>query len=297
MARLWSTITATTTVIGHAKIVFVAIACAVDTLSLILMAVRWRLLLRSAGSGASLWETLLAYSAGVFVSNITPARILGGDTCRAVLIPRPGGWPPMKSIAASVVYDRATDVPGFLMLGAIALPTLQRTSPHWALLALIALVAALVWRPIYRRLAQRLGRWHQALVGRKMTGSVFAAVGCSLIIWLLDVTRIMLVGAAFDVRFVPSQAAAVSLLRLGSGLVPVPGGVGVVDGALVAGFLWLGVPPATAAALAFVERVIVFGWATALGGLALLLVGGRRALKNARGGAAPSTSLPAELPD
>jgi uncharacterized membrane protein YbhN (UPF0104 family) len=296
MTEVWSTISATTAAIGHAKIAFVATACAVDTLSLILMACRWRLLLRSVGSGASFWDTLLAYSGGVFVCNVTPARTVGGDACRAALIRRPGGLPPMTAIVASVVYDRATDIPGILLLGVLALPTLRPTSPRWALLALIALVAAVVARPLHRRLVGGTGPWRQALSGREMNASLATAIGCSLVIWLLDVARIMLVAAAFDVRFVPSQAAAVSLLRLGSGLVPVPGGIGVVDGALVAGFVWLGLPAATAAALAVVERAIVYGWATALGAVALLLLGGSRALKNARAGAA-STSLPIGIPD
>src|SRR5262249_31764543 len=163
-------------------------------------------------------------------------------------IRRRGDSPPVKAIAASVVYDRATDVLGFLLLGLLALPTLRPKSPHWYVLALPALAAALAARPLYRRPISRIGQWPQSLIGRAMGAWVAAAVGCSLIFWLLDVTRIMLVGAAFDVRFVPSQAAAVSLLRLGSGLVPVPAGIGVVDGALVAGFIWLGLAPATAAA-------------------------------------------------
>jgi uncharacterized membrane protein YbhN (UPF0104 family) len=285
MTRLWSTITATTAVIGHARIGFVAAAFVVDTLSLVVMAFRWRLLLRSLGSGATLWEALLAYSAGVCVCNITPARSLGGDACRAALIRRPGGSPPVKAIAASVIYDRATDVPGFLLLGVLALPTLRPKSPHWALVALLALVAALVARPLYRRLLPRIGQWHPAVIGKEMDAALAAAVGCSLLIWLLDVTRIVLVGRAFDVRFVPSQAAAVSLLRLGSGLVPVPAGIGVVDGALVAGFIWLGQAPVTAVALAIVERAVVYAWGSALGAAALLLLGGSRAFRKARSGA------------
>src|ERR1700722_10349013 len=105
MTGLWSTITATAAVIGHAKIGFVAAAFVVDTLSLVLMACRWRLLLRSLGSGATLWEALLTSSGGICVSNITPARTLGGDACRAALIRRPGGSPTVKAIAASVMYD------------------------------------------------------------------------------------------------------------------------------------------------------------------------------------------------
>src|SRR5262245_18261128 len=132
------------------------------------MAFRWRLLLRSLGSGASLWEALLAYSAGVCVCNITPARTLGGDVCRAALIGRPGGVPPLKTIAASVVYDRATDVPGFLLLGVLALPVLKPSSANWAVLALVALAAGLLARLLYRRRRQRMGQWHEALIGRRV---------------------------------------------------------------------------------------------------------------------------------
>src|SRR5262249_12597222 len=145
-----------------------------DTLSLIVMAFRWRLLLHGVGSRAGLWETLLAYSAGVCVSNITPARTLGGDACRAVLIRRPDGWPPMKAIAASVAYDRATDIPGILLLGLIALPALKPKSPHWMLLALLALIVAVVARPIYRRVVSRFARWHQWMIGGRMDASIAA---------------------------------------------------------------------------------------------------------------------------
>jgi uncharacterized membrane protein YbhN (UPF0104 family) len=282
MTWSWSTITATTDALSHAKVGFIAAAVAVDTLSLVVMAVRWRLLLHGVGSRARLWETLLAYSAGVCVSNVTPARTVGGDACRAALISRPGGLPPFKAIAASVVYDRATDIAGFVMLGVIALPVLMPKSPHWTLLTLVAVAVAIVARPIYRRVVSRFSRWHQSMIGSRMDASIAAAVGCSLTIWLLDITRVMLIGRAFDVRLIPSQAATISLIRLGSGLVPIPAGIGVVDGALVGGFVWLGLPPPTAIALAVVERAIVFGWATALGAVALLLLGGVRALKKAR---------------
>jgi len=174
------------------------------------------------------------------------------------------------------------------MLGVLALPVLRPKAPHWTLLAPLALAAALAARPLFRRLISKIGQWHQAAIGREMGGSVAQAVACSLMIWSLDITRIMLVGGAFGVRFAPSQAATVSLLRLGSGLMPIPAGIGVVDGALVAGFIWLGLPPTTAAALALVERAIVYAWGTALGAGALLLAGGSRALKKALTGAAAS---------
>jgi uncharacterized membrane protein YbhN (UPF0104 family) len=280
MRDVWSTVTAATAALGHAKPGFVAAAFAVDTMALVLMAFRWRVLLRSLGSGASLWETLLAYSGGVCVCNITPARTLGGDACRAALIQRPGGSPPVKAIVASVFYDRTGDAAGILLLAVLALPVIRPRSPGWTVLAAIVLAIALM--SLSRRIVRRIAQWHRAAIGHLTGRSVAVAVGLSIAIWLLDITRIMLVGKALGVGFGPSQAAAVSLLRLGSGAVPVPAGIGVVDSALVGGFMWLGQPVATAAALAVVERVIVFGWATALGAVALLLLGGSRALKKAR---------------
>src|SRR5262249_51156389 len=157
------------------------------------------------------------------------------------------------------------------------------TSQKWAVPAVLVLAALAVGaRPLYRRLASRIGQWHRSAIG-DLTGRTLATVvGCSLAVWLLDITRVMLVGQALGVGFVPSQAAALSLIRVGSGTVPVPAGIGVVDTALVGGFMWVGQPVATAAAMAVVERVIVFGWATALGAVALILLGGSRAVKKAR---------------
>ena len=285
VTEIWAAIGSTMTVLRHADLGFVGAALVVDTLALVLMSFRWRLLLRSLGSGASLWEALVAYAAGVFVCNVTPARTVGGDACRAALIRRPGGVPPMKAVAASVVYDRMTDVPGLLMLGALAAPILKPTS-GWTILGLLALAVVVAAPLLYRRLVRRMAERHPAIIGRAMGTSMAAAAACSLVIWSLDITRIMLVGRAFGVRFLPGQAAAVTLLRLGTGVVPVPAGIGVVDSALVAAFVWLGQPLSSAAALAIVERAIVFGWDTALGAVALLLSGGTRALQRARTGAA-----------
>src|SRR5262249_10559324 len=99
------------------------------------------------------------------------------------------------------------------------------------------------------------------------------------VIWSLDIVRLLIVGRAFGVTFEPGQAATVSLLRLASGLAPVPAGIGVVDGALIGGFVWLGLPASTAAALAIRGRAIGYGWGTALGAVALRLRGGSAALR------------------
>jgi uncharacterized membrane protein YbhN (UPF0104 family) len=280
---VWSAVAAIGAVIGHANMAWVAIAVAADTAMLVAQAFRWRLLLRSLRSEATLWDTLLAYSAGVFVCNVTPARAVGGDACRAALIPRPGGVPPVAAIGASVVYDRVTDAAGIVFLGLLALPALRLESSFWPLLGvLLAVAGAFAARPLFRRLVARIAERYPAVIGADMRGAVTAALACSLGIWLLDMTRTVCVAAAFGVRLSVFQVAAVAILRVGSSAVPIPGGIGVVDGALVAGFMWLGLPRDTAVAMAIVERGIVYGWDTAMGAVSLLLVGGVRALRQAR---------------
>ena len=283
MSSVWSAVAAIGTVIGHANIRWVTAAVVADTAMLVAQAFRWRLFLRSLRSEPTLWETLLAYSAGVFVCNVTPARAVGGDAARAALIPRPGGSPPVSAIAASVIYDRATDAAGIACLALIAVPALRLESPFWVPLGvLLAAALALAARPLFRRLAARIAERHPAVIGANMRGAVTGALACTIGIWLLDLTRTIFVAAAFGVRLSLFQVAAVAILRIGSSAVPIPGGIGIVDGALVAGFMWLGLPSDTAVAIAIVERGIVYGWDTAMGAVSLLLVGGVRALRQAR---------------
>lgn len=287
MGAVWSTIAAIGAVIGHAGFGWVAAAVAADTAMLVAQAFRWRLLLRSLRSAATLWETLLAYSAGVFVGNVTPARAVAGDACRTALIPRPGGSPPVSAIAVSVICDRATDAAGIVVLALLAVPALRLESPMWLLLGLVlAVVGAFAARPLLRRLAARIAERHPSVIGHNMRAAVTGALAYSLGIWLLDITRTIFVAAAFGVRLSPSQAAAVAILRIASGAVPIPGAIGVADGALVAGFMWLGLRGDTAVAMAIVERAIVYGWDTIMGAVSLLLVGGVRALRQARTGPA-----------
>jgi uncharacterized membrane protein YbhN (UPF0104 family) len=283
VSAVWSALAAIGAVIGHANIAWVTAAVAADTTMLFAQAFRWRLLLGSLRSSATLWDTLLAYSAGVFVGNVTPARAVGGDACRIALIPRPGGVPPVSAIGASVIYDRATDAAGIVFLALIGVPALRLESPFWLPLVVTLVVAgAFAARPLFRRLAARVAARHPAVIGHDMRAALAGALACSPGIWLLDITRTIFVAAAFGVRLSPFQAAAVALLRIGSAGIPVPGGIGVVDGALMAGFMWLGLPRDTAVAMAIVERAIVYGWDTAMGAVSLLLVGGVRALRQAR---------------
>jgi len=280
MAALWATIAAALKLVVHARGSLVILAIAIEITGLLTMTNRWRLLLAAIGARVRYLDVALAYSAGVFVCNVTPARTIGGDATRGALIGRKS-QAPRKLIAASVVYDRATDVIGILALAVLSVPTLRRSGSARIAAAVLAGVACALAIPSFRRAVWlRIRRWHDELVGVPL-GPVAAAVGVSAVaVWLQDAARIMAICAAFDVGVSPSQAATLTLVRLTSTIIPVPAGIGVADGAMVAGLLWFGVPADVSAAIAILERAILYGWSTLLGAIAIMILGGTRLLKS-----------------
>jgi uncharacterized membrane protein YbhN (UPF0104 family) len=283
---LWNTLTTAAKLLTEVRAGFVVVALGVYLISIGIVAVRWRLILRALGVRVSVWDSLLAYSAGVFAGNVTPARTLGCDACRVGLI-RARSDASIKIATASVLYDRASEVPAVTFVVLLALPTLRPSALIVAAVA-VALGVLVLASPVRRGIASKVARWHDTLVGVPVgRGTVAAALGCSMLVWIQDVTRIALVAAAFGVPLTPSQAATLAGFRLLSGLIPVPGGVGVAEGSYIAGLVWFGVPTETATAVTIVERGILYGVGTCLGALALMLLGGRRVLdKRAQAAAA-----------
>jgi uncharacterized protein (TIRG00374 family) len=102
-----------------------------------------------------------------------------------------------------------------------------------------------------------------------------AAAGFAALVWAQDAARIALAAAACGVRVDPSQAAMLAMITIAGGLVPTPGGLGAIEGGLIAGLVAIGVQPLDAAAITAVERGVSYVLATGLGVTALALTGGR----------------------
>jgi glycosyltransferase 2 family protein len=286
---LWNTLTTAAKLLTEVRAGFVVGALGVYLISIGIVAVRWRFILRALGVRVSVWDSFLTYSAGVFMGNVTPARSLGCDACRVGFI-RTRSDASIKIATASVLYDRISEAPAVTLVALLGLVALR---PSALIAAIVAVFAVLLLAgPVRRGIAAKLTHWHDTLVGVPVgRGTVVAALGCSALIWIQDVTRITLVAAAFGVWLTPPQAAALSGFRLLSGLIPVPGGVGVVEGSYIGGLVLFGVPADMAAAITIVERAILFGVGTCIGAVSLTLVGGRRVLGKRAQAAAATVSL------
>ena len=278
MTAFWQTFTSAGALLAHLRVGFALAALGIFLASVVIVGIRWRLILRALGVTTTTWNAIVTYSAGVFVGNVTPARTLGNDASRIALI-RLRTTASVKVATASVVYDRASEGPAVAAVALLAIPTIR--PPFITLTIIVLVLAVLAFVPAVRRaISTRITRWHDAIVGVPVgRSSVVGVLGCSMVVWMQDVLRITLVAAAFGVFLTPSQAATLTSIRLLSALVPIPGGVGVVEGSAIAALVWFGVPLETATAITIVERAILYGCGTILGAACLALLGGRRALE------------------
>ena len=277
MKAFWAALADAARLVAHANAGLIAIAFAIFLGSMLIVAFRWRQILAALGCRATVWDTLLTYSAGLCIGNVTPTRILGADAFRlAVIRSRTGAT--VRIVAASIFYDRISEAPAITIL---ALLTLSRFRTYmWAVVGVAAALAALALAgPVRRAVMSRVAGWQETIVGVPVgRRSVAAAIGWSMLLYLQDVTRITLISLAFGVWLTPVQAATMSVVRLIGGAAPTPGGLGVVEGGQIGSLVLFGIPTDTATAIVVVERAILYGSATAIGAVSLMLLGGRKVL-------------------
>lgn len=241
---------------------------------------RWRLVVRALGGHIGWFPATLATIAGVAVNNLTPTGRLGGEACRVALTRLKGDLTLSRGALASLC-DRLTDVPLIGAIALIALPALPSVAGPLKTGLIVLAVVAVAWLVVVRWLRARL---HASLSWWRREGltisrlTIAQGLGFSALVWVEDVLRLMAVGRAFDIPLSAPQGAALVVVGVFGGFVPTFGGLGAVEGGLVGLLLLFNVPLETAIAITSLERAISYGFSTGLGGLVVLLFGGRRLL-------------------
>jgi uncharacterized membrane protein YbhN (UPF0104 family) len=252
--------------------------------SLFIVGARWRGFLRMLGADVSTTRAALATLGGIAIGNLTPSSRLAGEACRITLasLDREVTW---RQIAVATVWDRLSEVPPVAVLCVIAAFALGRVAVarRWIVVAVacVAVIGILV-RRLRRRNSEHgtlLGWVRRLSIDRCDPGIFAAGVGWSSLLWIQDVLRLMCAALAFGVALPPTRLAALAVLAMIGGLVPTLGGLGAVEGGLMAGLVAFGVEVPTAAAITTVERVVSYGFSTAAGVLVVTLLGGRSLLR------------------
>jgi undecaprenyl-diphosphatase len=177
--------------------------------------------------------------------------------------------------AATTAVTVVATVVGLLVVGS-AVPLGNVSIPWWAVAAAVGLVVAAVAflaspygrRRVWRRVTAMTRQLWEAmgptlrkplrtvqLVGGEVAFLAFTAAGV--------VATLAAIGAHFSVVAVVGVYIVAS--NLGQ-LLPTPGGLGAVEGGLVAGLTAVGIPTSTAIAAALVSRVLSF-WLPVLPGI------------------------------
>jgi glycosyltransferase 2 family protein len=266
----------------HARLSLVVLALALHLTGLAITGERWRVVVAALGSRLRLSRTILINLAGIFVRNATPTTGLGGDASRIALLHAEGV--PLAQATAAFAYVRLSEVPPLailVVLSTTSLAALIGRSQRALLVSVVLLPAAAVAAWLFRRrarahVASLRARTEHLRIDRASAG---LAVLYATVAQAETIARQIVVAAAFGLPLTIEQSATITAMGIVGGFVPTVGSVGAIDGSMVAGLMLFGAGAETAIAITIAGRAISYGISTALGAIALALVGGRSVLR------------------
>jgi uncharacterized membrane protein YbhN (UPF0104 family) len=266
----------------HANLALVALALALHVVGLIITGERWRVVIAGLGTRLPLARTTLINLAGIFVRNATPTTGLGGDASRIALLRADGV--PLPQATASFAYVRLAELPPLALVVLVSTPAVARVVSRSmtavaATAVAAAVAAAVVWWNRDRLRGRVVELWARTEHLRLDPRSFGLAVAYATLAQIETNARQIVVAAAFGLPLTIQQSATITAMTIVGGFVPTVGSIGAIDGSMIAGLMLFGANAQTAVAITIVGRAVSYGVSTALGALALALLGGRRVLK------------------
>jgi uncharacterized protein (TIRG00374 family) len=283
-------------------VLLVALVC-VDLLT---RALRWKVLLSPVGP-VGYRDSLGSLLVGYLANNVLPARL--GEFVRSHDLGERSGLS-KSTILGTIVVERVMDTLVVVVIASCAIFVLSvRGIVASAVLVGLAVTALLVVAIIVGLVAHRLpgadraaafiNRWprvHGLLVrlraGLAVTGNVrvmAASLGLTLVSWSCAVLGFAAVAQSVGVQPTMGQAALLAAgVNLATAVPAAPGYVGTFELAAVAIAGSVGIDPESALAFAVLLHATSL-LVTSIGGVAALLVGGRRRARNEAPAAEPGS--------
>lgn len=280
---------------------FYLLAIGAQIAAILVWLVKWKILTNAIHLDAKTHHMFPILLSGIFVNTVVPSARVGGVPLRAYMFSRIGGIPSDKSFA-TVAADRALDgIPLVLIIfSALAMVLLTWSLPLYIIILLsltAALIAFVAITFIYVCLrpdpARRLVMWFVRRLRRiierfrpidyveekaeefmkgfsrgartilRKKRYVAPALTLSFVYWFLAIVRMYLVFLALDQTISFGAIGIAITVGLALHAVPIPGGLGFVEGAYVLIFSAAGVPPQVSLTAALLDRGISF-WFTGL---------------------------------
>jgi glycosyltransferase 2 family protein len=232
----------------RARIDYLLISFATLSLSYMLRAWRWNVLLR-AEANVSVLKTFWATMVGYLGNSFLPAR--AGEIIRSVMIGRQANLS-TSYVLATALTERLIDVIALVFISLIALMSLPSV-PGWLHTAVRVMAVAgavggiglfiapriegllkrtLARLPLPGHLAERLtGLLEQFLLGMRALhrpGRLFGFIGLTIVIWLIDGVMAIWIAQALDLSLAfPHALLLLAALGLASAAPSTPGYVGI----------------------------------------------------------------------
>jgi uncharacterized membrane protein YbhN (UPF0104 family) len=220
----------------------------------------------------------------IFVNNMTPASRTGGEPLRLLWSKKRFGISYTDGLI-SILFERVVEtIPIavlliyvlylFPSLEVTSLPKIDALSLNSRYLLLFTFFAIGIIIFFFRQyFVSLLNKIHQNW--KRLSSSFTATLLLSAGVWVLDIIRLKFIALALGLHISWYIIAAVSVLYLFLGILPItPGGLGIVEGGLISLLLYFGLPLASAGSFVFLERFISFGLSSLIGFLCLFYYGG-----------------------
>lgn len=270
--------------LSQTRIRYVFLGFLIYVLSVYLFAIRWQKVLFAMGYKLKATDLFPILFGAIFVNNLTPASRTGGEPLRILWANKRYGISYTDGFI-SILFERVVEIIPIAMLLTYVLymfPSLKIT--------FLPKISALTLNSTYILLLTFLGAGIIILLFREhfasllknvqqnwklLSSSFNATLLLSSAVWVLDIIRLKLIALALDLQMSWHIIAAVSVLYLFLGILPItPGGLGIVEGGLIYLLLYFGLPLASAGSFVFLERFISFGLSSLIGFLCLFYYGG-----------------------
>jgi len=289
--------------LSHTDLLLFSLAVFVYLVSIPMNVLSWNAILKMFQSGVSVFQLIPILMSGVFFNNVTPMSRTGGELVRAYGL-RERFKLPYTIAILSVALCRLTEMVPIVLMGIMGVfALLQNHVVTWQQIGIAGLTGCVVvgtaawsnhkkhWiRSLWSRLFGYFLRKEQRHSGKqvdikdidwsvKQKRGFIESLMFSLIVWILALARLKLLAYALGIELSLSAVAAAIVWYTVIGVFAfTPGGIGMVEGGLVAAFVLMGIPPSQAFALAVLERGISYLLATAIGAVCASSIGARRFL-------------------
>ncbi|RYZ03883.1 MAG: flippase-like domain-containing protein [Myxococcales bacterium] len=248
---------------------------------------KWQYYLAQLGiRGIPVFDSLLVFLSG-FVLTITPGKV--GEVFKSAVLAKTHGVP-VERTATIVIADRLTDVIGIVLLILLGGATFPAGLP-WAVAGVTAVAVGLffiLWQPPARwfcdwlegrggRLVSVVPKVRHALDSLRVLARPSALpipTALSFVGWGAEGMALWLLLGGFN-EPVPLPLAVIvyASATLAGALIPVPGGLGVVESLLRQGLIgWGNVALGAATASMILVRLCTLWWAVVVGFIALFLL-------------------------